>query len=132
MRCKERIFMEAIAQIHGAVAQTTWLFMLFLGVWGLYRAIRGYSVDGSYLGALAIGGILIIIQALLGVIMWIGGPERPDRFSLHLLYGAFAVVFLPFLFTYIKGDDSNRGQWVYAFGTLFMFWMLLRLVDISG
>jgi hypothetical protein len=124
--------MEIIVQIHGAVAQTAWLFMLFLGVWGLYRAIRGYSVDGSYLGALVIGGILVVVQALLGIILWIASSGRPERFFLHVLYGAFAVVFLPFLFAYIKGDDSNRGQWVYAFGTLFMFWMLFRLVDISG
>ncbi|MCO5183539.1 MAG: hypothetical protein M9928_12710 [Anaerolineae bacterium] len=124
--------MEALIQIHGALAQTVWLFMLVLGVWGLYRAIRGYGVGASYLGALAIGGILIALQGLLGVILWLGSPVRPERFELHVLYGAFAVVFLPFLFAYIKGDDTNRGQWVYAFGTLFLFWMMLRLVDISG
>lgn len=123
--------MQTLVTIHGALAQTTWVFMLLLGVWGLYRAIRGYAVDGNYFGALVIGGLLILAQVVLGVILWLGGPGRPLRFEIHLLYGAFGVVFLPFLFAYIKGDDSNRGQWIYAFGTLFLFWMMLRLIGIS-
>ena len=95
---------------------------VFLGIWGIYRGIRRYGVDGSYMGALIIGQVLYILQGVLGAILWatghIGGVSRPE---MHILYGAFALVFLPFVFlVWLKGDDSNQAQWVLAFTTLYL------------
>ena len=118
--------METILNLHQVLSNTTWLFFLLIGVWGMYRAIRGYGVDSSYLGAMVIGEILFIIQALFGVILLIGS-ETPGR-SVHILYGVFAVVALPGLFTYLKGDDSNNSQWAYAIMTLFLFGVALRAI----
>jgi hypothetical protein len=120
--------MSTIILVHTQLSQTIWIFFLILGVWGLYRAVRGWGLDGSYMGALVIGQVLYVIQGVLGGLLWLNGRmvlvERP---FMHVLYGSFALVFLPFVFmVWLKGDDSNRGMWVMAFTVLFMFGIALR------
>ena len=125
--------METIITIHSQLSNTIWLFFLILGGWGFFRAMRGQSVDGSYLGAVVIGQILYVVQAVLGFSMWFSDFDLTvSRFDIHLLYGVFALVFLPFVYmVMLKGDDSNRGQWVLAFSTLFMFGIALRGISTS-
>ena len=118
--------MEFISQVHAALSNTARLFFLLLGVWGVLRAISKNGVDGSYLGALIIGEGLFVLQAVLGAILLISGA-RPGR-TIHLLYGVFAIVALPGLFAYMKGDDSNRAQWLYAILTLFLFGITYRSI----
>ena len=63
--------------------------------------------------------------------------HRSDEFpaqylGIHLLYGIFALVFLPFVYvSVLRGDDTNRAQWVLAFTTLFMFGIALRSISTS-
>lgn len=125
--------MSTLIALHGALSNTVWLFFLAIGLWGLYRAIRGWPVDGSYLGAAVIGELLFVVQAVLGGIMWLsGGSGDMTRPGIHLLYGVFALIFLPFVYvTVLRGDDSNRGQWVLAFATLFLFGIALRSISTS-
>lgn len=125
--------MTTIATIHGALANTAWLFFLLIGLWGLYRAIRGQSVNGSYLGAAFIGQAIFVIQNILGALLWIGGHSgNMVRPGIHALYGIFALVFLPFIYlSVLRGDDTNRAQWVLAFTTLFLFGIALRLISTS-
>lgn len=117
-----------LVQIHSTLANTVWLFFLAVGVWGVIRAVRGYGVDGNYLGALAIGEGLYVLQGILGFVLWLEGG-RPGRAGIHLLYGIFAMLFLPFMFGVLRGDDTNRGQWVYALATLFLFGVALRAIS---
>ncbi|MDX1616879.1 MAG: hypothetical protein R3300_21405 [Candidatus Promineifilaceae bacterium] len=122
--------METIAEIHRLLSNTIWLFFLLLGVWGIFRALRNQEVGPSYLGALVIGEGLFVIQAILGTILWLAG-ERPGR-TIHLLYGVFVLVALPGLFAYLRGDDSNRAQWLYGILTLFLFGVALRAIGTGA
>lgn len=120
--------MGIVTTLHTGLSNTAWLFFLALGAWGTWRAIRGEALDGSYLGALAIGQILVWVQGVLGVFLWgnIGMVSVP-RPWVHWLYGLFAAVFIPGMyFAVLKGDDSNRGQWVMAFASFFLFGIALR------
>ncbi len=92
----------------------------------MYRAIRNNGVDGSYLGAMAIGEMLFVVQAILGIIL-LFGSSSPGR-TVHFLYGVFAIVAMPGLFAYLRGDDSNNAQWAYAIMTLFLFGVALRSI----
>ena len=125
--------MGTVVMIHGNLANTVWLFFLILGVWGLFRAVRGQGVDGAYLGAAAIGQLLFVVQAVLGVILWINGLAAAiARPEIHILYGAFALVFLPFVYlAVLRGDDSNRGMWVLGFTMLFLFGIALRSIGTA-
>lgn len=122
--------MGFVIVLHEGLSNMAWMFFLAIGLWGLVRAIRGQAVDGSYLGAVAIGQGLFLLQTIIGVALWVNGRlsslARPE---VHVLYGAFVIVFLPFIyFTALRGDDSNRGQWVLAFSNLFLFGIALRLI----
>ncbi|MFO7541174.1 MAG: hypothetical protein R6X32_24290 [Chloroflexota bacterium] len=122
--------MIQISTIHQVLSNSIWLFFLALGIWGLLRAIRGLGIDGSYMGAAVIGQLLFVVQAVLGFILWFGGRRvlLADP-SMHMLYGVFALVFLPFVYlVWLRGDDSNRGMWIMGFATLFLFGIALRSI----
>ena len=121
--------MATLVEVHRLLSNTIWLFFLLLGLWGLYRAYRSEVVDGGYLGAMVIAEGLFILQGILGTIIGINNGSF-DR--IHVLYGIFGIVFLPFIYFYQRGDDSNRGQWVYAFATLFMFGIALRAIQTAA
>jgi CDP-diglyceride synthetase len=121
--------MAIVTFLHGFLQSPIMLFFLLLGLWGLFRAVQKNGVDGSYMGALVIGEGLLILQGILGIVLWIAG-ERPGR-PVHILYGVFAVVALPGLFAYIKGDDSNRAQWYYGMLTFFLFGVSIRAASVA-
>ena len=121
--------MSFVRELHSILSLTTVIFFLALGIWGIFRGIRKSRVNGSYMGALVIGELLFVLQAVLGVILLAGGGQ-PGRI-VHLLYGAFAVVALPGLFAFLKGDDSNRAQWYYGLLTLFLFGVAQRAVSVA-
>lgn len=124
--------MSALQSIHSQLANTVWLFFLVIGIWGIYRGARGYGIDGNYLGAAAIGQILFVVQIVLGVVIFLGGSRPADGF-MHWLYGAFSLVFLPFVYlVWMRGDDTNQSQWVLAFATLFMFGIALRSITTGA
>jgi hypothetical protein len=120
-----------VLELHKGLSNTTVLFFLIIGIWGVYRGIRSQKVDGSYLGAMVIGTLLFLIQGLLGGYMWFAGG-RPGQPWMHILYGVFAIVFLPFLFAYLKGDDSNRAMWVYGLANIFLFGVALRSIELGA
>ncbi|MCP5095017.1 MAG: hypothetical protein GY943_05660 [Chloroflexi bacterium] len=125
--------MEFIVVLHQGLSNMAWMYFLALGVWGGYRAIRGWGVDGNYLGASVLGQAIFVIQGIIGVVLWIDGRlPALARAEVHILYGAFVVIFLPFIYlAALRGDDSNRGQWVLTFSTLFLFGVALRLIDLG-
>ena len=124
--------MTTLTTIHGALSNTAWIFFLILGLWGFFRAVRGLPVNGNYLGAAFIGQLIFVVQAVLGASLWFGGARDMDRPSIHILYGVFALVFLPFVYlSVLRGDDTNRAQWVLAFTTLFLFGIALRSISTS-
>lgn len=127
--------MATLFIIHDGLANAAWIFFLAVGIWGVVRAARGLGTDGAYIGAVFIGQSIFVAQAVFGGILWLGsgtgGLERP---GIHLLYGLFSLVFLPFIYLVtLRGDDSNQAQWILAFATLFMFGIALRsIVTASG
>ncbi|MFN2187764.1 MAG: hypothetical protein ACK2T3_03295 [Candidatus Promineifilaceae bacterium] len=121
--------MEFISEIHTVISRTSILFFALLGIWGVIRGFRKQGVDGSYLAAAVIGEGVFILQALLGLILVLGG-ERPGR-TIHFLYGAVALIALPALFAYMKGDDSNQAQWYYAILCLLLTGIALRAISTA-
>ena len=123
--------MATLFEIHRSLSDTLWMFYLLLALWGLWRAVRGQPVTGSYFGAIAVVQIVVLLQGLLGGVLYLSTSARPERELVHYLYAAFSVVFLPGIFAYLRGDDSNQAMWVYALASLFMFGVMLRIIGTA-
>jgi heme A synthase len=121
--------MDVVSELHTIISRTSILFFALLGAWGVIRAFRKQGVDGSYLAAAVIGESVFILQALLGLTLVIGGA-RPGR-TMHFLYGAVALIALPALFAYTKGDDSNQAQWYYAILALMLTGIAFRAISTA-
>jgi heme A synthase len=120
--------MDFIFTLHRGLTNMAVLYFLVLGVWGMFRAVRGRDVNGSYLGALVVAQVLLVANVIIGGVLWLDGRSATMvRFDVHALYGGFVLVFLPFVYAVLlRGDDSNRGQWVWGFVNLFMFFLVPR------
>ena len=52
---------------------------------------------------------LLAVQGVLGLVMFISGsPRGPREGILHIVYGIFAIVFLPGVFFYVARGDRRR------------------------
>ena len=105
-------------EIHARLAASFILFMAIASVWNLVAAARRQGVSGTAFGILAIGELLALAQAVLGVVLYAGG-ERPAR-GVHLLYGVTAVLALPAYYAISKGRDDRTASLIYGGLCLFL------------
>ena len=98
------------------------LYFAALGVWGLVLALGKRPFDSAYRGALIIGGLLGVVQALIGVALVLGGLRPRD--DLHYLYGVSVIVALPLVRQYIA---NRRWSRVLAYGLASLFIMGLGI-----
>jgi len=117
--------------LHLGLANTTTLFMFIMGIWALVHYIRNRPLDGNFFGIVAVGELLLIFQASLGLLLVLSGA-RPPRPFLHFLYGIFATLVLPSIYYYTRGDEQRRAALVWFFAGIFMFGLALRLIGMGS
>lgn len=117
--------MEALAFVHARLSVTVLLFMLAVGIWGLWSYWRGGEVSGSFWGALAIGQLLVVVEGLLGVALLLAGL-RPPRTAIHILYGIVLMFSLPAAFFYTRGRPGRFEMLIYAIVALFLAGVTIR------
>ncbi|MBI5302314.1 MAG: hypothetical protein HY868_09260 [Chloroflexi bacterium] len=122
--------MNPIVLLHSRLAMTVILFALALGVWGLVNYFRGQGVTSSYWGALVIGEIVALVQALLGVIMLV--TLRPPSDLIHVLYGALVGLVWPSVYVYTHARTGRVEMGMYALASLFIFGLSLRALTTGG
>ena len=120
----------SLADIHGRLANTALIYFGILALWGVWRALRKQGVDSSYWGALAIAELLIIVQGILGAILYFGG-ERPGRW-VHILYGVVSILVIPGLYAYTKGESDRRVMVIYAVTLLISVGVILRAMGTAA
>ncbi len=100
------------------------IFMAVLGFWGVVAFARGGTLSGSLAGAMVIGQALIAVQVLAGVGLWLlrGRPAE----STHYLYGATAILVLPFAWSYLRGRDQRLALIWYSLLALFVAGLAIR------
>ncbi len=123
--------MEFLSFLHDRLSATMLLFMLALGVWGLWNFVRGEGVSSSYLGGLVIGQGLIVVQALIGLALLFGGAVAA-RHWLHILYGIAAVITLPAIFAFTRGRTARYEALMYAVISFFIAGLTVRLQTTGG
>src|SRR4051794_25185966 len=116
--------MELVTLLHLRLAYSAIFFMFIMGLWGLWNYFRRKPVTSGYLGALAIGEMLIIAQSLAGILLYLTGARAAGL--IHYLYGMTAVISIPAAFAYVRGQESRRENLVYALVCLFVFVLAIR------
>lgn len=119
-----RFLLNAVDLLHDRLATSVLLFMVAVGVWGLVSFLRGGALSGSLAGAFAIGQALIALQVLAGVALVLLGRRPPS--SVHYLYGATAVLVLPFVWSYLRARDQRLALLYYSLVTLFIAGLAVR------
>lgn len=108
---------------HLLLGRSVVFFTLICGVWGVLAHFGRLPNDGRYYSTLVLAELLILAQALLGLVLVVSG--RMPRDPIHLLYGTLAVLVLPAVY----GSASRRG-WSTALAsglaTLFIFGLSIR------
>jgi len=89
-----------LASLHARFGWALLFFAALLGVLGIIDLLRRRQVGGGFRSGFLLLWGLTMAQGLLGAIIFVGG-HRPNL--LHLVYGAFAVLFLPGVYVYAGG-----------------------------
>jgi heme A synthase len=119
-----------MAEIHRLIANALILYYALLGVWGLFLAIRRAPFDGAYRGALIIGVVIGVVQAVVGIVLLLTGPPRLPS-DLHYLYGASVIVTLPLVHQFIGRRGFSRTL-AYGLASLFMVGLVLRAISTAS
>jgi hypothetical protein len=117
--------------LHDRLATTALLYMIVLGIWGLWRYFRGQSIEGSFWGALVIAEIVLVVQGLLGGYLYLTGL-RPVRGWIHILYGIASVLVIPGVFAFTQGASDRRTTFIYAIALLFLAGLIIRGIATGG
>jgi heme A synthase len=102
----------ALVSIHGYGARVLLVFAVVLGVWGTFMYFRKSKVSGGFRSSYVIMAALIPIQGLLGALTLATG--HPPHNLLHIVYGVFAVIFVPGAYLYAQGGTSRREAVILA------------------
>ena len=105
--------MDTLAFLHAYGARVLVVFAVVLGLWGAYHYFRNQKVSGGFRSTYLIMVAIVAAQGLLGVAGLIFGTG-PREGILHMVYGAFAVLFLPGAYLYSRGDDRRREALILA------------------
>jgi hypothetical protein len=87
-------------------------YAVVLGIWGAYRYFRYQELTGGFRSSFLLMAGLTAVQGLLGLATFVLGA-RPTVL-LHIVYGIFAVIFLPGTYLYSQGGTRRREAVILA------------------
>ncbi len=103
---------STLAFFHGLGARALVLFAVVLGIWGAIQYFRNRKLSGGFRSSYLMMAGLTVLQSLLGAAAFASGG-RPTEI-LHIVYGIFAVLFLPGAYLYAHGGSDRRETLILA------------------
>jgi heme A synthase len=97
-----------ILLLHARLALAAILFAILLGAWGSYQYVRHKAVSGGFRSAYLMLCGLTAVQGLVGILNLLLGAKLHN--PLHVVYGIFAVLFLPGLYFYSVSGRSSKAR----------------------
>lgn len=88
------------------------VYSVALAVWGTYQYFRRSQISPGFRSSFLIMAVITPLQGLVGAALFILG-NRPTEL-LHVVYGIFAVIFLPGAYLYAHGGTKRREAIVLA------------------
>lgn len=105
--------LDTLSTLHRFGATVLLIYAVMLGLWGTYHYIRNHRLSGGFRSSYLIMGALIPLDGLLGVGALLAHGE-PREGILHMVYGVFAVLFIPGAYLYSRGGADRRETLVLA------------------
>ncbi|HEX7263723.1 MAG TPA: hypothetical protein VF383_06060 [Candidatus Dormibacteraeota bacterium] len=102
----------AFVFLHTFGARALIVFAVLLGIWGAYEYFRHAQVSGGFRSSYLLMAGLTALQGLFGLGLFVLG-NRPHTL-LHLVYGIFAVLFLPGAYLWAHGGSKRREAIILA------------------
>ena len=103
---------NALVVLHGFGARALVAFAVLLGIWGTYAYFLNQKLSGGFRSSYLIMAGLAMLQGLVGLVTLALG-QRPTEL-LHIVYGVFAVIFLPGAYLYAHGGSQRRETVILA------------------
>ena len=91
--------------LHGRLAAAAILLAFILALWGTYQYARHNAVGGGFRATYLMLCGVTGLQGLIGVLNLLVGTKLHN--PLHVVYGIFAVVFLPGLYFYSSASGRS-------------------------
>lgn len=113
--------------LHTRLATAMVLYLAALGVWGLWLGARGSGPSPSYRGALIVVEVVVLVQGLLGVIVW---PRTPPPW-IHVLYGLALILAIPLAATVVRQGSPRRTSLTLGLASLFAMGLAIRGITTS-
>ena len=102
----------ALVFLHAYGARVLILFAVLLAVWGTVDYFRNQRLSGGFRSSYLLMAIVTPIQGLLGLTLLVSGHHLHEW--PHLVYGAFATLFLPGAYLYSRGGSDRRETLILA------------------
>jgi len=103
---------DAFVFLHTFGARALVAFAVLLGIWGAYGYFRHAQVSGGFRSSYLIMAGLTAAQGVFGLALLITG--HPPTRLLHVVYGIFAVLFLPGAYLWAHGGSKRREAIILA------------------
>lgn len=92
--------------IHQRFAIALLILTVILGLWGTYEYARFRRLSGGFRSTYLLMGGLTALQGLAGILAYLYGGH--PREVVHIVYGIFAVLFLPAVYLYTARSSKDR------------------------
>jgi hypothetical protein len=116
--------------IHSRLALSIIIYAFAMGAWAALIFFRKKEIDSSYWGALVIGEVAMLVQGVLGILMFIFGLRPAD--ILHILYGVLVAFSWPGTYIYTHARQGRAEAGIYAMVSFFIFGLAIRAIMTGG
>ena len=118
--------------LHMSLFLAVAIYLLICTVWGFVLAVMRRPIGPSFRGSLRIAEGLILVQVIVGAIVYLSGAPHP-KVVLHYLYGLVIVLALPAAETLApQWWPGRRETLVVAVGCLLAFGLAIRAAMTGG
>ena len=103
---------DLLVFLHSYGARVLVLFAV-LALWGTVQYFRNRPLTGGFRSGFLIMAVVTAVQGVLGLSALLVGGD-PKEGILHMVYGVFAVLFLPGAYLYAHGGSQRRETVILA------------------
>jgi hypothetical protein len=110
------------------LSRTGVFFFVALGAWAILFRLRARPLDGNWYGAAVVGEVLMVLQFIIGFILYNQGlGANLPRAFVHILYACVAVITLPAAYGYLNRlEDENVKSILMAIICFFLMEVVIR------